>query len=413
MNLVWFLTTIVQYKFSWDKRDSIRQMKKMLDESGSVWQKFAQMLSYQEELIGKDLAIEMQQMLYDCPTHPHEYSRRVIKQSFGDKYDISDMVLVGSGTIAQVYKVGGDKCIKVRHPNVVSEITDACRTYNSVRNAFFMPTTLTTICNAYFDSLEIQLDFHNEYNNGKTYKQLVHGDTDGKNNLYIIPQMLDVSDECIVMEYEPSEPIILSERHKYDKHVLLKLYHGITMLGYINQLIRFMHTDLHFGNYGIRNPESVDTMKIVIYDFGLMSDVRNDISSDKSLDITIYGGITYDFEKFITLFLETGDVSRMMYLLDENEIGNREHFQTNSKKLLQFIAINGISVPNYILMALQTQEKTITLSSLLFNLEREYEYKYMNEYLRNTNYKAYMDKYLPYDDCRIIKEQLGHLTPPK
>jgi predicted unusual protein kinase regulating ubiquinone biosynthesis (AarF/ABC1/UbiB family) len=31
-----------------------------LDESGSVWQKFGQMLSTQEELIGKDLAIEMQ-----------------------------------------------------------------------------------------------------------------------------------------------------------------------------------------------------------------------------------------------------------------------------------------------------------------------------------------------------------------
>lgn len=413
MNLVWFLTTIVQYKFSWDKRDSIRQMKKMLDESGSVWQKFAQMLSYQEDLIGKDLAIEMQQMLYDCPTHSHDYSRRVIKKSFGDKYDISDMTLVGSGTIAQVYKVGGDKCIKVRHPNVVSEITDACRVYNSVRNSFLMPTGLSIICNAYFDSLEIQLDFRNEYNNGKTYKQLVHGNTEGKNNFYIIPQMLDVSDECIVMEYEPSEPIILSERHKFDKHVLLKLYHGITMLSYIGQLIGLLHTDLHYGNYGIRNPESADTMKIVIYDFGLMSNIGNEMSLDKARDLTIYGGITCEFEKFIKLFLEPGDVSRMMYLIDESNDGNLEYFQTCCKKLVHFIAINGINIPKYVAMALQTQEKTITVSSLLFNLEHEYEYKYMKEYLRNTNYSAYIDKYFPYDDCQIIKEKLGHLSPPK
>jgi predicted unusual protein kinase regulating ubiquinone biosynthesis (AarF/ABC1/UbiB family) len=413
MNLVWFLTTIVQYKFSWDKRGSIRQMKKMLDESGSVWQKFAQMLSYQEELIGKDLAVEMQQMLYDCPTHPHEYSRRVIKQSFGGKYDISDMVLCGSGTIAQVYKVGGDKCIKVRHPNVVSEITDACRVYNSVRNAFFMPTALTTICNAYFDSLEIQLDFHNEYNNGITYKQLIHGETDGTNNLFIIPQMLDVSDECIVMEYEPSEPIILSERHKYDKHILLKLYHGMANIAYINQLVGFLHTDLHFGNYGIRNAESPDTMKIVIYDFGLMSDMRNELSPEKRKDFTIYGGITYDFEKFITFFFEPGDVPRMMYMLDENEIGNREHFQINCTKLLQFIAINGLSVPNYVIMCIQTQEKLLGLFSLLNTLERDYEYNYMYKYIRNTNYSAYIDKYFPYDDCQLIKEQFGHLKPPK
>lgn len=222
---------------------------------------------------------------------------------------------------------------------MVSEITDACRAYNSVRNAFFMPTALSTICNAYFDSLEIQLDFRNEYNNGKTYKQLIHGNTDGKNNFYIIPQMLDVSDECIVMEYEPSQQIILSERHKYDKHVLLKLYNGICTLGFINQLNRFHHTDLHFGNYGIQNPETVDTMKIVIYDFGLMGDVRNELSPEKAKDLTIYGGITYEFEKFISLFLEPGDITRMMYLVDENEIGNREHFQTNAKKLLQFIPL--------------------------------------------------------------------------
>lgn len=193
----------------------------------------------------------------------------------------------------------------------------------------------------------------------------------------------------------------------------MKLYHGICNLGYISQIIRFLHTDLHFGNYGIRNPESVDTMKIVIYDFGLMSDLRNEVSLDKAKDFTIYGGITYEFEKFISLFLEPGDISRMMYLLDENEIGNREHFQINTKKLLQFIAINGINIPKYVAMALQTQEKTITVSSLLFNLEHEYEYKYMKEYLRNTNYSAYIDKYFPYDDCQIIKEQLGHLTPPK
>ena len=225
--------------------------------------------------------------------------------------------------------------------------------------------------------------------------------------------MLDVSDECIVMEYEPSEPIILSERHKYDKHVLLKLYHGITTLGYINQFNQFLHTDLHFGNYGIRNPESVDTMKIVIYDFGLMSDIRNELSTDKAKDFNIFGGITYDFEKFITLFLEPGDVSRMMYLLDENEIGNREHFQINCKKLLQFIAINGISVPNYVLMVLQTQEKLLVLFDLMNKLEHEYEYKYMYQYLRNTNYSAYIDKYFPYDDLIIIKECVGHLTPPK
>ncbi len=52
MNLLLFLTTVIQYKFSWDKQASIQKLKTILDDSGAVWQKFAQMLSTKEDLIG-------------------------------------------------------------------------------------------------------------------------------------------------------------------------------------------------------------------------------------------------------------------------------------------------------------------------------------------------------------------------
>jgi predicted unusual protein kinase regulating ubiquinone biosynthesis (AarF/ABC1/UbiB family) len=50
MNLFWFLTSVIQYNLSWNKRASVQQMKQMLESSGAVWQKFAQMLSGHEEL---------------------------------------------------------------------------------------------------------------------------------------------------------------------------------------------------------------------------------------------------------------------------------------------------------------------------------------------------------------------------
>lgn len=37
----------------------------------------------------------------------------------------------------------------------------------------------------------------------------------------------------------------------------------------------FIHGDMHYGNFGIQNMNSYEDMKIVIYDFGLMVDVRN------------------------------------------------------------------------------------------------------------------------------------------
>ena len=200
MNLFWFLTSVIQYNLSWNKRASIQQMKQMLEESGAVWQKFAQMLAGQEDIIGKDLANELSSLFFDCPAHSDEYSRDVIRRMFGDKYDLSEMKLIGSGTIAQVYKVG-DVCIKVRHPNVVREVMDAVAMYDGVKNMFFMPVMLKTICDNFFEGLLEQLDFHREFNNGKTLKELIHGNT--TNNLFIIPRMLDTSDECLVMEYEP------------------------------------------------------------------------------------------------------------------------------------------------------------------------------------------------------------------
>lgn len=47
-------------------------------------------------------------MLFTCPIHDHEYSKQIIKESFGNKYDTNKIhkdSLIGSGTIAQVYKL--------------------------------------------------------------------------------------------------------------------------------------------------------------------------------------------------------------------------------------------------------------------------------------------------------------------
>lgn len=66
MNLLVFLGYVIQYKLSFvseaKKKASIRNIKTMLDESGAVWQKFAQMLSGYEDIIGQEIAVELQNM---------------------------------------------------------------------------------------------------------------------------------------------------------------------------------------------------------------------------------------------------------------------------------------------------------------------------------------------------------------
>jgi predicted unusual protein kinase regulating ubiquinone biosynthesis (AarF/ABC1/UbiB family) len=413
MNLFWFLTSVLQYNLSWNKRASIQQMKQMLEESGAVWQKFAQTLAGQEDIIGKDLANELSSLLFDCPAHSDEYSQEVIQRMFGDKYDLSEMKLIGSGTIAQVYKVG-DVCIKVRHPNVVREVMDAVAMYDGVKNMFFMPVVLKSICDNFFEGLVEQLDFHKEFNNGKTFKEIIHGDTDGTNNLFIIPRMLDTSDECLVMEYEPSQSIIGRERDKIDKHVLLRFLHGFLCIVFISPLQGFIHADLHMGNYGIRNPETPETMRIVLYDFGHMYDVR-DLSLEIRTEIQICNTI-FDFTRVLHIFLD-GDkyhTDKILYTVSEhNELGNKLHYQQNIKYFIAYISINNIELDTKFFQTLIWMERFISVIDLQNYIDNNPEYRYMYNDYRASTTSYYYDKYFPYDDIRILRDKLGHLITPK
>ena len=410
MNLFWFLTSVIQYNLSWNKRASIQQMKQMLEESGAVWQKFAQTLAGQEDIIGKDLANELSSLLFDCPAHSDEYSREVIQRIFRDKYDLSEMKMIGSGTIAQVYKVG-DVCIKVRHPNVVREVMDAVAVYDGVKNMFFMPVMLKSVCDNFFEGLVEQLDFHREFNNGNTLKQLMHSGTDGTNNLFIIPRMLDTSDECLVMEYEPSQSIIGDERNKIDKHVLLRFLHGISSFSFIAALFGFIHADIHMGNYGIRNPETPESMRIVLYDFGHMYDVRS-LSPEIRTEIQMCNAV-YDFTRVIHILLY-GDkyhIDKILYMVSEhNKIGNKLHYVQNNKQFVSYITVNGIKLKKEFFQILTFTEKLLASINLINEIESYTEYKYMYNDLRKSTNAYYYDKYFPYDDVKILRDTVGHLT---
>ena len=408
MNLLWFLTSIIQYNLSWNKRASIQQMKQMLEESGAVWQKFAQTLAGQEDIIGKDLANELSSLLFDCPAHSDEYSREVIRRMFGEKYDLSEMKLIGSGTIAQIYKVG-DVCIKVRHPNVVREVMDAVAVYDNIKDMFFMQVMLKSICDNFFEGLVEQLDFHREYNNGNTFKELIHGRTDGTNNLFIIPRMLDTSDECLVMEYEPSQLLIGDERNKIDKHVLLRFTHGISAMAYIWTLHGFIHADIHMGNFGIRNPETPGSMRIVLYDFGHMYDVRS-LSNEDRLHIPCCT-TTYDFTSVAKLLPDETHINKLLRLVkDHNESGNKLHYEQNIKYMISYIIMHDIKINKQYFQILVHMEKLIPIMNIINQIETDNEYRYMCNDLRKTTVSYYYDKYFPYDDVKIICDRMGHLT---
>lgn len=404
MNLLWFLTSIVQYNLSWDKPASIQKMKRMIEEAGPVWQKFAQTLSGQEDLIGKELAIELQDILCDCPKHSDSYSKKVIRKDFDDKYDLSNMELIGSGTIAQVYHVG-DVCIKIKHPNVDKEVMDAVASYNSIRNAIpFIPVMLKQVCDNFFEGIEQQLDFHKEYENGKLLKKLYHTNTRPEHNLFVIPRMLDRSNECIVMEYEPSQSLVLKGRSKLNKHIMLKALHGILLFTYNGLCHGFLHADLHFGNYGVRG--DLDNLQIVIYDFGHMYDIRE---IPKKIRTKLFEAMeVYDFKLIAKHMIDDEYHRNKMVDNCDCKLNNKSRFDKNLKYLVTYVTINGVPIQQSKFKCMIFFEKSVASSDLLLELEKDKEYRYMQD-IQKVSHSTYYDTYFSYDDLKVLSDSAKQL----
>jgi predicted unusual protein kinase regulating ubiquinone biosynthesis (AarF/ABC1/UbiB family) len=358
MNILLLFIKIIQYKLSIDKKNSIKDIKNILQESGPIWQKFSQVLSYQEELIGPELAIELQKMLFKCPTHVHEYSKKIVKESFGNKYDIDKInedSLIGSGTIAQVYKLD-ENVIKILHPLIKQEVGITRTDYLNIRNSFLFPSNLKVFCDWFFDGLVQQINMEKEYNSCIIMKNLMSNNNNNDNltNLFIFPEMKDFSNDCIVMSYEPSEPILLEIRDSFDKLILFKTCLAMVFFQIACVQHGFIHGDMHYGNFGIQNRHSYENMKIVIYDFGLIVDVRH-IPKNK-LNSVAYSMSYNNIDTITKLMMENIEYSqRHINIVSKTFKYNK--FEDDFVKLVLYISFNNIDMNKDILTILLSCEK--------------------------------------------------------
>jgi predicted unusual protein kinase regulating ubiquinone biosynthesis (AarF/ABC1/UbiB family) len=396
MDLTAFITTIIRYKY-FDKHASIQKLSDILRNSSAVWQKFAQMLSYNEELIDPELAIELQKMLTKCPIHDHEISYKIIHKSF--HYKINRLKLLGSGTIAQTYKAfdsrtNKDIVFKVLHPNARNDAREARETYLGVRSSYFFPDSFKTPCDVFFESIVEQTDMKREYNNGKTMKQMYQTNKTN-NNLFIFPEMLDYSSDCLVMSYEPSTPILLENRKKMPVGVLLRCCHAVDLFSALAIVHGFIHADMHFGNYGIRHCDSEENMKIVIYDFGAVSDIR-DISVEMRTKFII-GALNRDTKKIVEyLFHDFSDhIPKINKLLTGDYV-------KNYKTMSMYIAQNRLPFsPSKMKFAL-AGEKYAPLINIINSL-RESNSELI-DYKTEHGMKAFLTEYFDYDDLKLLRD---------
>jgi predicted unusual protein kinase regulating ubiquinone biosynthesis (AarF/ABC1/UbiB family) len=207
-----------------------------------------------------------------CPIHDIEYTKEIYKEEFYD--DIDDeykiLELVGSGSIAQVYKIQdikSEKCyaMKVVHPNAIKNF-NIIKFYLKIIFTFFdFSKIVPTNINNFLNQFEEQLNLINESNNIMKFYEMYKGD-----NLFIIPELYKVSKNIIIMDYiegKSIETITTNIQHyKYNMIISIFMYNNL----FINS---FNHGDLHNYNWKITNDN-----KIIIYDFGLCWESNNTLT---------------------------------------------------------------------------------------------------------------------------------------
>ncbi len=194
-----------------------------------------------------------------CETHSLEYTTHIYETSFGKSIyeDYELMEIIGSGSMGQVYKARGKKnnrmyAIKVLHPNVKYEFylfwfLISCFSWIVPLQTYLPIQDIHDL----FRDLQKQIDLTNEANH-LLYFHSIH-----KQELFLIPQLFEISSQVLVMDYIESESIENISDIKRDFLFSKLLLYNLACSYYGK-----CHCDLHSGNWGFQKD------KLVIYDYG-------------------------------------------------------------------------------------------------------------------------------------------------
>lgn len=278
-----FFWNLIKYKIRYeagqkDLRESARNIRLEAENLNPVWQKFCQTLACRDDIVGETLTSELRSLLDRCPHHMHSHTDYIIKEEMAEEQfltEFSDKNLIGSGTIAQVYRAYNKTfnkwvAVKVKHPNIHSEIDNALAQYKRMCNSIWFPNSLKMCADEFFTGLYKQENFELEFFSGKKMKTLLETSIEGSRNssVFVVPQMIKYSKSIIIMDYEPGNCDFMSIADPKIKELVglmmihiqvVSIYHGL------------LHSDLHWGNFSIR----LNPFAIILYDFGWVIDISN------------------------------------------------------------------------------------------------------------------------------------------
>lgn len=394
---------------------------------GSVAIKFTQWIIPKLEIIyceknEKTEWLSKLEVLYeDCDHHDLEYTLNhyfnKFNKSIYNDYEIIDVL--GSGSIAQVYllkekKTNKNKVMKIIHPNTKKEILLFHKIFKFI---YCFPCIRSKInkkipfdLNEFIISFYKQCNFIEEANNLLYYKNLY------KNNKYlIIPDLYVISDDILIMSYEPGDTFETININEYNIDKTISI-----LIAFINENLlynHYNHGDLHKGNWKIRNEDN--NYKIIIYDFGFCFSTEE--YSDVVLDIhdlvELYdknNNIDCEYNKLFNIFknslLNPTDENIKNYM--DSHIDELKYDSMDPYKIINHIiniAFENDLLANHLVMqtlilGIQNELFAEKCSRSSEYREANIKYKMLNSNLQAINFCKTNDIFLNYS--KILEEKI-------
>ena len=276
------------------KEDFPERLRLMLQELGTTFIKFGQLLASRPDLVGERISEELSQLHDDNPPVGYEDIKEMIETELGgnieDLFAEFSKTALATASIAQVHEAklptGERVAVKVQKPNVAEIVETDLSIMKFIANESDRFNTslkhlnLPAVLHEFDKSIHKEMDFDNELMNIKHLN-----DNFIYNDKIIVPTTYpDYSTEKVLtMEYVDGiklSEVIAGNDPKYNKILIADRI----VRSYFQQLFLdgFFHADPHPGNIFVTEDNA-----ICYIDFGMMGSLDEDFRQDLA-ELMIY-----------------------------------------------------------------------------------------------------------------------------
>jgi|GEM_PF-579766 len=256
------------------------RLRETLEELGSIYVKFGQILAQRPDLIPKRYTEELEKLEEDVTSFKWSEAEQIIGEDIGlESFREVDEEPLAAASIAQVHratlKTGEDVVIKVRRP----EIDEQVRKDLEILKFFIKKAEKHSNVTKHSDALkfveqfsqwtEEELDLQREGLNAQIFRE----NLEDEENLYVPEVYPELNSErVLVMEYVEGVKCTQTEKLKEMEVNAEKISEAAVRAGIRQSIIDgFFHADTHPSNFLL-----TEDSEIIYLDFGMMGKVSQD-----------------------------------------------------------------------------------------------------------------------------------------